>query len=68
MFFIYYIRSGSYTKHYYIESQRIVSKLGGGYDDTIDKRAAGGDKVNYSTKSGKIWDGIVKNLKFLGEN
>ncbi|WP_217495829.1 RHS repeat domain-containing protein [Mangrovivirga cuniculi] len=62
------LRSGSYTKHYYIESQRIVSKLGGGYDDAIDNRAAGGDKVDYGVKKGKVWDGIVKNLKFLGEN
>lgn len=25
------LKSGGYTKHYYIEGQRIVSKLGGGW-------------------------------------
>ncbi|MCX2743801.1 hypothetical protein OO013_07990 [Mangrovivirga sp. M17] len=57
MFFICLIRSGSYTKHYYIESQRIVSKLGGGYDDAIENRAAGGDKVDYGAKKGKVCGG-----------
>jgi RHS repeat-associated protein len=61
------LKSGGYTKHYYIEGQRIVSKLGGGWDNTgRGPLKAGGDKVNYSDKKQKVQDGIVKNLKFLG--
>jgi RHS repeat-associated protein len=59
------LRSGGYSKHYYIEGQRIVSKLGGGWDNTKNVKA-GGDKVDYNGKTQKIFDGIVKNLKFLG--
>jgi hypothetical protein len=61
------LKSGGYTKHYYIEGQRIVSKLGGGWDNTgKGPLKAGGDKVSYSDKKQKVQDGIVKNLKFLG--
>jgi RHS repeat-associated protein len=59
------LKSGGYSKHYYIEGQRIVSKLGGGWDNTKNVKA-GGDKVDYNGKTQKIFDGIVKNLKFLG--
>jgi RHS repeat-associated protein len=59
------LTSGGYSKHYYIEGQRIVSKLGGGWDNTKNIKA-GGDKVDYNGKTQKIFDGIVKNLKFLG--
>jgi RHS repeat-associated protein len=63
------LRSGGYTKHYYIEGQRVVSKLGGGWDDDgKGPLKAGGDKVDYNGKSQKLFEGIVKNLKFLGEN
>src|SRR5690606_32998404 len=58
------LRSGGYTKHYYIEGQRIVSKLGGGWDK--QSTAAGNGKVDYVGKHQKVFDGIVKNLKFLG--
>ncbi|HEY0653359.1 MAG TPA: SpvB/TcaC N-terminal domain-containing protein [Chryseosolibacter sp.] len=61
------LTSGGYTKHYYIEGQRIVSKLGGGWDNNgKGPLKAGGDKVDYAGKSQKVFDGIVKNLKFLG--
>ncbi|MBT1697424.1 hypothetical protein KK083_11090 [Fulvivirgaceae bacterium PWU4] len=60
------LRSGSYTKHYYIEGQRIVSKLGGGWDNNgKGPLKAGGSKVDYMGKTQKVFDGIVKNLKFL---
>ncbi len=61
------LRSGGYTKHYYIEGQRIVSKLGAGWDnDGKGPLKAGADKVDYVGKNQRIFDGIVKNIKFLG--
>ena len=61
------LRSGGYTKHYYIEGQRIVSKLGGGWDNNgKGPLKAGGNKVDYVGKGQRVFDGIVKNLKFLG--
>lgn len=60
------LKSGGYTKHYYIEGQRIVSKLGGGWDNANKNAKAGGSKVDYVGKTQKVFDGIVKNLKFLG--
>lgn len=44
------LKSGGYTKHYYIEGQRIVSKLGSGMDLYNKGRKAGGDKVDYAGK------------------
>jgi RHS repeat-associated protein len=61
------LNSGGYTKHYYIESQRIVSKLGGGWDNNGQgSLKAGNGKVDYVGRHQKVFDGIVKNLKFLG--
>jgi RHS repeat-associated protein len=61
------LRSGGYTKHYYIEGQRIVSKLGGGWNNTGQgPLQAGNGKVDYAGRGQKVFDGIVKNLKFLG--
>ena len=61
------LRSGGYTKHYYIEGQRIVSKLGGGWDNNgKGPLRAGGGKVDFVAKRQRVFDGIVKNLKFLG--
>jgi RHS repeat-associated protein len=61
------LKSGGYTKHYYVEGQRIVSKLGGGWDNNgKGPLKAGGSKVDYASRSQKVFDGIVKNLKFLG--
>jgi RHS repeat-associated protein len=61
------LKSGGYTKHYYIEGQRIVSKLGGGFDNNgKGPLKAGEGKVDYNGKQQKLRDGIVKNLKFLG--
>lgn len=61
------LRSGGYTKHYYIEGQRIVSKLGGGWDNNGKGPLKAGDgKVNYPKKTQDLVDAIVKNLKFLG--
>jgi RHS repeat-associated protein len=61
------LRSGGYTKHYYIEGQRIASKLGGGWDNNgKGPLKAGEGKVDYVGKGQKVFDGIVKNLKFLG--
>ena len=61
------LRSGGYSKHYYIEGQRIVSKLGGGWDNNGQgPLKAGGNKVDYVGKTQRVFDGIVKNLKFLG--
>jgi RHS repeat-associated protein len=66
------LRSGGYTKHYYIESQRIVSKLGSGWDDSgkgpLETTKAGEGRVNYANKQGQLSDAIVKNLKFLGQD
>jgi RHS repeat-associated protein len=51
----------------YIEGQRIVSKLGGGWDNNGKGPLKAGDgKVDYTTKGQKVFDGIVNNLKFLG--
>jgi RHS repeat-associated protein len=61
------LNSGGYSKHYYIESQRIVSKLGGGWDNNGQgSLKAGNGKVDYVGRQQKVFDGIVKNLKFLG--
>jgi RHS repeat-associated protein len=61
------LRSGGYTKHYYIEGQRIVSKLGGGIDNNgKGPLQAGNGKVDYAARGQRVFDGIVKNLKFLG--
>ena len=60
------LRSGSYTKHYFIESQRIVSKIGGGMNDPSKGKKAGHQKINYLEKQEDLKFGIVKNLKFLG--
>jgi RHS repeat-associated protein len=63
------LKSGGYTKHYYIEGQRITSKLGGGWDNNgKGPLKAGGNKVDYLSKTQKVFDGIVKNLKFLGSD
>lgn len=61
------LRSGGYTKHYYIEGQRIVSKLGGGWDNEgKGPLKPAGDNIDFKAKQQKVFDGIVKNLKFLG--
>ncbi|HJW28396.1 MAG TPA: hypothetical protein VJ508_04000, partial [Saprospiraceae bacterium] len=62
------LKSGGYTKHFYIEGQRIVSKLGGGWDNNGQGplKTAGNGKVDYNVKTQQLSDGIVKNLKFLG--
>jgi RHS repeat-associated protein len=60
------LRSGSYTKHYYIESQKIVSKLGDTPNLGMNSTRAGEGTIDYTNKRGKIWTTIVKNLKFLG--
>jgi len=66
------LRSGGYTKHYYIESQKIVSKLGSGWDDSgkgpLETTKAGEGQVNYENKHQQLSDAIVKNLKFLGQD
>lgn len=61
------LKSGGYTKHYYIEGQRIVSKLGGGMDEQTVSNAGNGS-VGYAKKHQDLIDGIVRNLKFLGED
>jgi hypothetical protein len=59
------------------EGEKIVSKSGGGClpaaalakegDNTgRGPLKAGGSKVDYATKNQRVFDGIVKNLKFLG--
>jgi RHS repeat-associated protein len=61
------LKSGGYTKHYYIEGQRIVSKLGGGWDNNgLGPLKAGNGKVDYTARGQRVLEGIVKNLKFLG--
>jgi RHS repeat-associated protein len=63
------LKSGGYTKHYYIEGQRIVSKLGGGLDNKgKGPLKAGEGKVNYNKKHDELFEGIVRNLKFLAED
>ena len=61
------LRSGGYTKHYYIEGQRIVSKLGSGLDNKgKGPLKTGNERVNYGKKQQDSREGIVKNLKWLG--
>ncbi len=63
------LKSGGYTKHYYIEGQRIVSKLGSGMNDSgKGPLKAGEGEVNYAGKKQQVEEGIVKNLKFLGQD
>jgi RHS repeat-associated protein len=62
------LKSGGYTKHFYIEGQRITSKLGSGNGADTKNNKAGGDKVNYPGRQGQVQEGIVRNLKFLGQD
>ncbi|MEQ8681341.1 MAG: SpvB/TcaC N-terminal domain-containing protein [Cyclobacteriaceae bacterium] len=65
------LRSGGYTKHYYIEGQRIVSKLGGGQDKVNNGNAGSNDSdvdIDYSSKKQQMIESIVKNLKWLNED
>jgi hypothetical protein len=62
------LKSGGYTKHYYIEGQRIVSKLGGDLSDATKGQKAGGGKINYPDKQEGSREGIVRNLKWLGQD
>jgi RHS repeat-associated protein len=62
------LKSGGYTKHYYIEGQRIVSKLGGDLSDATKSQKAGGGKINYPDKQEGSREGIVRNLKWLGQD
>ncbi|WP_258105033.1 SpvB/TcaC N-terminal domain-containing protein [Marinoscillum sp. MHG1-6] len=61
------LQSGGYTKHYYIEGQRIVSKLGGG-QDKVSQGKAGVDAIDYYTKRKEVEQAIVKNLKWVGDD
>ena len=55
--------------HYYIEGQRIVSKLGSGLNNKgKGPLKAGSDQVNYGKKQQDSREGIVKNLKWLGQD
>ena len=56
------LKSGGYTKHFYIEGQRIVSKLGGDLGDPLKATKAGKDSVDYNGKQDKVREGIVRNL------
>jgi len=63
------LQSGGYTKHYFIEGQRIVSKIGGGIDGRGQgPLKAGNDKINYAAKAEKLFEGIVRNEKFIDED
>jgi YD repeat-containing protein len=62
------LKSGSYTKHFYIEGQRIVSKLGDGIGDATNGSKAGKGDVSYGAKQEEAREGIVRNLKWLGED
>jgi hypothetical protein len=53
---------------FYIEGQRIVSKLGDGMGDGTKGSKAGKGDVNYGAKQEEAREGIVKNLKWLGED
>jgi RHS repeat-associated protein len=56
------------TKHFYIEGQRIISKLGDGMSDATKGSKAGKGDVSYGAKQEEAREGIVRNLKFLGED
>jgi len=56
------LKSVGYTKHFYIEGQRIVSKLGGGWNNTGSATQAGGTQVDYGAKGKRLLDGIVKKV------
>ncbi len=46
------LQSGGYTKHYFIEGQRIVSKIGGGIDGRGQgPLKAGNDQIDYAAKA-----------------
>ncbi|MCX2739501.1 SpvB/TcaC N-terminal domain-containing protein [Pontibacter anaerobius] len=62
------LKSGGYTKHFYIEGQRITSKLGSGNGADTKNNKAGGNEVNYPGKRDQVQEGIVRNLKFLGQD
>jgi RHS repeat-associated protein len=63
------LQTGGYTKHYFIEGQRIVSKIGGGIDGRGQgPLKAGNDKIDYAAKAEKLFEGIVRNEKFIDED
>ncbi|WP_146131014.1 RHS repeat-associated core domain-containing protein [Marinilabilia salmonicolor] len=60
-----------FTKHFYIEGQRIVSKIGemGEYQDMLnpkDTLKAGGDKVNWDKKKDNQKAQLIANFEALG--
>jgi RHS repeat-associated protein len=60
-----------FTKHFYIEGQRIVSKIGemGEYKDMLnpkDTLKAGGDKVNWDKKKDNQKAQLIANFEALG--
>lgn len=61
------LHSGGYTKHYFVDSERIVSKLGGGFDNNgMGPLKAGGSQVNFSAKHQQSVEALTKNLQLLG--
>jgi YD repeat-containing protein len=59
------LKSGSYTKHYYIEGQRITSKLGAGWDIKTNVKA-GGDKVDFAGKKQRLEGGAGQEPQVSG--
>lgn len=60
------LRSGGYTKHFYIESARIVSKLGDSNGLGITNFQAGQDSVDYAALYGVAQQGVVRNFNGNG--
>lgn len=60
-------RSGGYTKHFFIESQRIVSKLGDTHDLGVNLSfRAGEDSVDYGALLGGSQTALAQNLGNMG--
>lgn len=58
------LRSGDFTKHYFIESQRIASRICEDWSGKIESRPAG-DSIDYKAKLKLLVKGIIRDLEQL---
>lgn len=58
------LRSGDFTKHYFIESQRIASRIGEDWSQKVESKPAG-DSIDYKAKLKGLVKGIIRDLQKL---
>jgi RHS repeat-associated protein len=58
------VKSGEYSNHYFVENQRIATRLKHGWDQQVSAPDAG-DTVSWSRKQSQLMQGIVRDEKAL---